>query len=133
MCPNALVRTFGVLLALSGSVRAEEFTLTVRQLTHGPHHHFFGYIGQSLTTPWNASGRYILSLRTTFHDRMPNADDAADIVLVDTQNDYRVRPIEKSRAWNFQQGTMFYWNPKQPETQFFFNDCDPDTNRDRNR
>ena len=128
MCPNLLVRMFAVFLALSSSVCAEELTLTVRQLTRGPHHHFFGYIGQSLTTPWNASGRYILSLRTTFHDRMPHAGEAADIVLVDAQNDYRVRPIEKSRAWNFQQGTMFYWNPKQPETQFFFNDRDPDTN-----
>nr|ACS68532.1 hypothetical protein ObacDRAFT_8529 [uncultured bacterium FLS18] len=128
MYPNLLVRTFGVFLALSSSLCAEKLTLTVKQLTHGPHHHFFGYIGQSLTTPWNASGRYILSLRTTFHDRMPNAGEAAGIVLVDTQIDYRVRPIEKSLAWNFQQGTMFYWNPKQPDTQFFFNDRDPDTN-----
>ena len=128
MYSNQFVRTFGVFLALSGSLFAEELTLTVTQLTHGPHHHFFGYIGQCLTTPWNASGRYILSLRTTFHDRMPNPSESADVVLIDTQNAYRVRPIEKSLAWNFQQGTMFYWNPKQPETQFFFNDRDPDTN-----
>jgi hypothetical protein len=128
MCPNLPVRTFGVFLALSSSLCAEEFTLTVTQLTRGPHHHFFGYIGQSLTTPWNASGRYILALRSTFHDRMPNAGEAADVVLVDTKNDYRVRPIEKSRAWNFQQGTMFYWNPKQPKTQFFFNDRDSKSN-----
>jgi len=125
---NTLVRTCGVFLALTYSLGAEELKLEVTQLTYGPHHHFFGYIGQSLTTPWNASGRYILSLRTTFHDRMPNPGEAADVVLIDTHNDYRVLPVEKCRAWNFQQGTMFYWNPKHPETQFFFNDRDLETN-----
>lgn len=125
---NTVVRTCGVFLALTYSLGAEELKLEVTQLTYGPHHHFFGYIGQSLTTPWNASGRYILSLRTTFHDRMPNPGEAADVVLIDTHNDYRVLPVEKCRAWNFQQGTMFYWNPKHPETQFFFNDRDLETN-----
>lgn len=128
MSPNIFVRMVVMLCALSNSVRADDFTLRVTQLTHGSHHHFFGYIGQSLTTPWNADGRYILALRTTFHDRMPNAGEAADIVLIDTQNNNDVQPIEKSRAWNFQQGTMFYWNPNQPKTQFFFNDRDPETN-----
>ncbi len=125
---KTLVRTCGVFLALTCSLGAEELKLEVRQLTYGPHHHFFGYIGQSLTTPWNASGRYILSLRTTFHDRMPHPGEAADVVLIDTHHDYRVLPVEKCRAWNFQQGTMFYWNPKHPETQFFFNDRDLETN-----
>ncbi len=122
MRPNSLIRTMVVFFTLSSSLCADEFTLSVTQLTHGPHHHFFGYIGQSLTTPWNADGRYILALRTTFHDRMPNAGEAAEVILIDTQNKNRVVPIEKSRAWNFQQGTMFSWNPKQPQSQFFFND-----------
>ena len=129
MCCNTLVRACGVFLALAGSLGAEELKLEVTKLTSGPHHHFFGYIGQSLTTPWNASGQYILSLRTTFHDRMPKPDEAADVVLIDTHDDYRVLPIEKCRAWNFQQGTMFYWHPKHAETQFFFNDRDPESNR----
>ena len=128
MWRNPLVPTCGVFLALVGCLCAEDLSLQVTQLTRGQHHHFFGYIGQSLTTPWNASGRYILSLRTTFHDRMPHPGEAADVVLIDTHNGYRVLPIEKCRAWNFQQGTMFYWNPKQPETQFFFNDRDLETN-----
>lgn len=125
---NRLRASVVLLLALCGSAGAQQLQLGVRQLTRGPNHHFFGYIGQSLTTPWNASGRYILSLRTTFHDRMPNAGEAADVVLIDTEDNNRVRPIERSRAWNFQQGTMFYWHPRQPESQFFFNDRDPKTN-----
>jgi hypothetical protein len=107
--------------------RTEELKLEVEQITHGPQHHFFGYIGQSLTIPWNQSGRYILSLRTDFHDRMPQPHEAADIVLIDTQDKYRVIAIEKTLAWNFQQGTMFYWNPTRAESQFFFNDRDPKT------
>ena len=107
--------------------RTEELKLEVEQITHGPRHHFFGYIGQSLTIPWNQSGRYILSLRTDFHDHMPLPNEAADIVLIDTQDKYRVIAIEKTLAWNFQQGTMFYWNPTRAESQFFFNDRDPKT------
>jgi len=104
-----------------------QLKMEVEQITHGPRHHFFGYIGQSLTIPWNQSGRYILSLRTDFHDHMPQPNEAADIVLLDTQDKYRVIAIEKTLAWNFQQGTMFYWNPTRAESQFFFNDRDPKT------
>jgi len=118
---------FSLLLLTSNGAVADEIKLSVRQITRGDQHHFFGYIGQSLTTPWNGSGRYIVALRTSFHDRMPEPGEAAEIVLVDTESDYEVTPIETTRAWNFQQGTMFYWHPQQPETQLFFNDRDPRT------
>lgn len=124
---QAMTMQFVVALVLTTCLQADELSLDVKQITHGPQHHFFGYIGQSLTIPWNQSEKYILSLRTDFHDRMPGSDDAADIVLIDTQDNFRVIPIDKTRAWNFQQGTMFYWNPEQPETQFFFNDRDTAT------
>lgn len=32
-------------------------------------------------------------------------------------------------GWNTQQGTMFYWNPENPENQFFFNDRDKKTGK----
>lgn len=98
------------------------------QITHGPQHHFFGYIGHVQNIPWNGTGRYIVALRTNFQDRMPAPNEAADIVLLDTQDNYSVAKIEETRAWNFQQGTMFYWNPDAPDTQVFFNDRDPATN-----
>ena len=103
--------------------------LEVEQVTSGPKHHFFGYIGQSLTVPWSGDGRYIVALRTAFHDHMPEPGEAADVVLIDTQRGNRVVRVDRSRAWNFQQGTMFYWNPASPEKQFFFNDRDPRTQR----
>ena len=106
-----------------------DLDLKVEQITFGPKHHFFGYIGQSRTIPWNAGGRYILALRTDYHDRMPNPGDSAHVVLIDTEQQNKVVRVDQTRAWNFQQGTMFYWNPVSPGTQFFFNDRDPDTNR----
>jgi len=112
----------------TSQVLAEEFKLEVEQITEGPNHHFFGYIGHVGTIPWNASGRYILSLETGFHDHMPAPTDAANILLIDTENDYKQIEVDETRAWNFQQGTMFYWNPEKPETQFFFNDRDTTNN-----
>jgi hypothetical protein len=103
--------------------------LEVRQLTKGPQHHFFGYIGHVQNIPWNQSGRYILALQTPVRDHLPDANEPADIVLLDTQNDYQSRVVAQSRAWNPQQGTMLYWNPLAQETQFFFNDRDPQTNK----
>ena len=66
-----------ILLALAcGSVGipkriAAEPRLEVEQLTAGPKHHFFGYIGHAGTCPWNRSGRYIVALQTDFQDHMP--------------------------------------------------------------
>lgn len=108
--------------------RSAELTTDIRQITSGPRHHFFGYIGHVQTIPWNQSERYVVALQTDFQNRMPKPEDAADIILLDTQNRHAVRIVDRTRAWNFQQGTMLYWNPDAPETQFFFNDRDPKTN-----
>jgi hypothetical protein len=101
----------------------------IEQITTGPKHHFFGYIGHVRTIPWNQSGRNIVALRTDFQDRMPKPREKADIILIDTEKGHRVHVVDQTRAWNFQQGTMLYWNPEVPETQFFFNDRDPATGK----
>lgn len=108
---------------------AREWHLEISQLTHGPLHHFFGYIGHARTVPWSGDGRYVLALRASFQDRMPGPDDPADVVLIDTANGNRVVPVDQSRGWNPQQGTMFYWDPAAPSSRFFFNDRDPVTQR----
>jgi hypothetical protein len=123
--PLTLLCLIGILPAAS----AEDRHLEVRQITFGPKHHFFGYIGHVGTIPWNQSGRYMLAMQTAFQDHMPAGGDAADIVLLDTQHDYAIRKVAETRAWNFRQGTMLYWNPLPPQTQFFFNDRDPATNQ----
>lgn len=118
-----------VAATLAPAVRGAEFFTSAEQITFGPKHHFFGYIGHVRTIPWNASGRFIVALRTDFQERMPKAADAAEIVLIDTWRSNVVEFIERTRGWNFQQGTMLYWNPQAAETQFFFNDRDPKTGK----
>ncbi|MDA9857993.1 hypothetical protein N9D23_07715 [Rubripirellula sp.] len=105
------------------------FELKVQQLTYGKNHHFFGYIGQCQTIPWNASGRYIVGLEVKAIDRLPEPKEAATIILVDTHDDNKIVEIDRTHAWNPQQGTMFYWHPKAAETQFFFNDRDVDSGK----
>lgn len=113
-----------------GNVNSRDpFGLKLEQLTHGDKHHFFGYIGQCQTIPWNASGRYILGLEMDHIDRLPKPEEAAIIFLIDTQDNNKIIRVDKTHGWNPQQGTMFYWNPLAPETQFFFNDRDVGTGK----
>jgi len=106
-----------------------DIQLSKKRITSGPMNHFFGYIGHVQNIPWNGNGRYILALRTTFQDKMPGPNDPADIVLIDAKNNYSVKKIDETTAWNPQQGTMFYWNPDSPNSQFFFNDRDENTGK----
>lgn len=101
--------------------------ITAQQITFGPKHHFFGYIGHCRTIPWNGTGRYMLCLETDFQDRMPRGDDVARVMLIDTHHGYAMEKTDESRGWNPQQGSMLYWNPGAPDTQFFFNDRDRET------
>lgn len=103
--------------------------LKIEQLTSGKKHHFFGYIGQCQTIPWNASGRYILGLEIDRIDRMPKPEEAATVFVIDTHQNNKILRLDETHAWNPQQGTMFYWNPLNAETQFFFNDRDVKTGK----
>jgi hypothetical protein len=122
MTAICLAFTMGCLFNINA--QTSNFNLKTEQLTSGTKHHFFGYIGQCQTIPWNASGRYILGLEIDTINRMPLPGEAATIILIDTQDDNKILRIDSTCAWNPQQGTMFYWNPLAPETQFFFNDMD---------
>ncbi|MBD3629331.1 hypothetical protein [Cyclobacterium sp.] len=105
------------------------FSLQIEQLTSGTKHHFFGYIGQCQTIPWNESGQYILGMEIDTISRMPRPDEPAMIFVIDTEDENNIIPLDQTYAWNPQQGTMFYWNPLAPETQFFFNDRDLETGK----
>ena len=105
-------------LIINGTVTAQQSSLEleINQLTYGEKHHFFGYIGQCRTIPWNESGRYILGLEIDRIDQMPDPEDEAQVFVIDTQNKNKIVYLAQTNAWNPQQGTMFYWNPNAPET-----------------
>jgi hypothetical protein len=127
----AIVSCASAWLAASSQVApsAKQLAYEVRQLTFGPAHHFYGYIGHVRNSPYSSDGKYLVALRTTFQDRMPRPDDAADIVLLDASKNYAEAKIDETRGWNPQQGAMIYWNPEQPTRQFFFNDRDRQTGK----
>jgi len=109
--------------------QSDKFELAIEQLTSGDKHHFFGYIGQCRTIPWNEDGRYILGMEIDRIDRMPKPEEAARIFIIDTKKENKIIYLDETNAWNPQQGTMFYWNPNSPKTQFFFNDRDVETGK----
>ena len=119
---------FFLILFLPGIwAQSPSIKLEIEQITVGTKHHFFGYIGQCQTIPWNSTGQYILGLEINRIDRMPRPDEAATIILIDTYDNNKILRVDKTHAWNPQQGTMFYWNPLEAENQFFFNDRDVET------
>ena len=113
---------FILFFSVPAPAAAQSLELKIEQITSGPKHHFFGYIGQCRTVPWNANDRYILGMEIENIERMPRPQEAAVIILVDTKQENKVIRLDRTYAWNPQQGTMFYWNPQALQTQFFFND-----------
>lgn len=91
---------------------------TMRTLTHGPKHHFFGYYGMS---PWNRSESTMVCLQTPFHDRMPKMGEKALIGLVDPTSG-AFNPITETSSWNVQQGALIHWNPLNADKEFIYND-----------
>ena len=94
-------------------VAAEPFTTTIEQITFGPRHHFFGYFGHARTMPLERERtvhRGAPDRRSRIGCRAPG--EAAEIVLLDARDGYTPRVVDRTRAWNFQQGTMLYWNPR---------------------
>ena len=80
--------------------------------------YFFGYYDKS---PWDASGRYMLSMRAnnTWSDVSPR--EIAEIVIIDTQ-DGSFKKIAETRAWNVQQSCMLQWLGPDFSSRILFND-----------
>ncbi len=91
---------------------------SVRRVTSGPKHHFFGYYG---VCPWNGSETKLLAIETPFQDRLPEPGEPAVIGVVDPETG-AFAPVTETRAWNLQQGAMMHWNPLDLENGILFND-----------
>jgi hypothetical protein len=90
----------------------------VRQLTHGPRHHFFGRAGVS---PWNGSGTRIACLESAFHGRAPQPGERAQVGVVDP-NTGGFSAIATTAAWSFPQGAMIEWSRQSSNDELLFND-----------
>lgn len=97
--------------------------LTACAVTKGPRHHFFGYYDKF---PWNSTGRYIVVLEIDFIDRPNEPEDSATVGLVDLHENNKWIPLAKTRAWNWQQGSMLHWLPTEPDCMIIHNDREKD-------
>lgn len=80
--------------------------------------YFFGYYDKS---PWDANDRYILGIRVDKSYKNVAPKQSAEIVLIDTKNNYEIKVISKTNAWNVQQGCMLQWRGSS-SSEIVYND-----------
>lgn len=91
--------------------------INVKRLTHGSDHYFYGYYDNPA---WSQDGEYHLSHRVKFWDRIPQAEDIAELGMI-RMDDGEFIKFAETTAWNFQQGAMLQWNPAAPNEEVLFN------------
>ena len=91
----------------------------IHQVTRGPRHHFCNYYGIS---PWDASGRRLLCLETDLTGREVEADDRAQICLIDLETG-TCHQVAHTATWNLQQGALAQWRGPDRAREIVFNDC----------
>ena len=91
----------------------------IKPVTRRPGHHFFGYYDKS---PWNKSGSLLLGHESQFNDHPPSADETVKIGIILLNEGNRFQALAETSAWNWQQGAMLQWHPKEPENLFLHND-----------
>jgi len=72
-------------------------------------HYFFGYYDLQ---PYSDDGKKHLCHRVSFWDRLPTAEDVAELGFVDTATG-QFHKVTETTAWNFQQGAMLRWYDSQ--------------------
>lgn len=77
-----------------------------KRITSKDKHFFFGYYNIS---PWNKSQNKILACNPKFINKHPKSSDLLEIGYF--ENDKFIK-IDKTNAWNWQQGCMLQWLPE---------------------
>ena len=74
--------------------------------------YFFGYYDMRAD---DGSGRHLCH-RVRFADRLPGAQDVAELGYLENRV---FTPFAKTTAWNFQQGAMLEYHPREKNTVFY--------------
>ncbi|MCY4081335.1 MAG: hypothetical protein OXF54_13920 [Caldilineaceae bacterium] len=82
--------------------------MSMRPITSGPKHHWFGYYDKLQFDP---SSRYVLGMEVDFEHRSPNAENLIGIGMIDLEDGNRWIELGETRAWCWQQGCMLQWIP----------------------
>lgn len=62
----ALAFVFAMAILTVQAPAQPSLSYEIRRLTHGPSHHFYGYIGHVGNSPYSHDGKWLIALRTTF-------------------------------------------------------------------
>lgn len=81
--------------------------------------YFFGYYDKS---PWDASGRYMLCMRAKDTWSNPDPLGSAEILLIDTKDNYKTKVLATTNTWNVQQGCMAQWLGPDFKSRILYND-----------
>ncbi len=79
--------------------------LPIREISPEDGHYFFGYYDLQ---PYDSTGKRHLCHKVQFVDRLPEADDVAELGYIDLET-RTFHKIAETTAWNFQQGAMLQW------------------------
>ena len=88
--------------------RGEPELPPVREITRGPHHHWFGYYDKLEFDPHS---QLVLGMQVEFEHRSPMPVDRIRVGMVDTADGDRWTDLGNSSAWCWQQGCMLQWIP----------------------
>ncbi len=116
LCAAAAIGPRPLLMA-SAATRENDLP-PVRQISHGPGFHWFGYYDKLEFDP---TSRFVLGMEVGFEHRSPRADDSVAIGMIDLHERDRWIPLGTSRAWCWQQGCMLQWRPGS-QTEILWND-----------
>lgn len=111
-------RTYQVLMyVISPKIKSEGNI--VRVTPKDEFEYFFGYYDKS---PWDITERYLLCLQVkeTYKDVAPK--DTAKLVIIDTQENNKIKIIGESKSWNVQQGCMLQWLGPKFKNEIIYND-----------
>lgn len=92
-------------------------SVPVKRISPGDGHYFFGYYDLQ---PYNSDETLHLTHKTSFRDRLQTKNDSAEIGIIDMRSG-KYEKIDTTYAWNFQQGAMLQWNPKQADREIIYN------------
>ncbi len=96
--------------------------MSMRPITSGPKHHWFGYYDKLQFDP---SGRYVLGMEVDFEHRSPTAEDVIRVGMIDLADGDRWIELGETRAWCWQQGCMLQWIPGS-DREVIWNDREGD-------
>ena len=81
--------------------------------------HFYGYYDKS---PWDATGRYILCMKSKDTWSYPDPVESAELLLFDLEEGGSCRVIATTHSWNVQQGCMLQWLGPDYSSRIIYND-----------